>query len=54
MNIMWDNIKQSNVCIAGLAEGNKSENEVEKYLKRYWPSIFQNLRYQSIDPRSSE
>lgn len=35
MNIMWENVKQSNVCIVGLAEGNKSENEVEKYLKRY-------------------
>ena len=35
MNIMWENVKQSNVCIVGLAEGNKSENEVEKYLKRH-------------------
>ena len=35
MNIMWGNVKQSIVCIVGLTEGNKSENEVEKYLKRH-------------------
>lgn len=29
MNTMWDNITQSNVCIIGLAEGNKSENGEE-------------------------
>ena len=38
---LWDNIKQTNLCIKGIPEGEKKKRGLKIYLKRLWLKTFQ-------------
>ena len=38
---LWDNIKQANLCIIGIPEGEEKEKGIEHLLKEVWLKTFQ-------------
>lgn len=46
---MWENSKQSNICLIGISEeekwGNEAEQRVEKIMSNNFPNKWQKLNY---------
>ena len=50
---LWDNIKQANLCIMGIPEGEEKENRIENKFEEIMSENFPNLKetYQNTGSR---
>ena len=48
MRDLWDNIKQANLCIIGITEGEEKEKEIENIFEDIMAENFPNLKHMDI------